>query len=373
MDERRAQRLHQRLRDAFEAAIRADRTERSRVLDEFCKGEPELRRRLEAMLLAAERERSHPPAGTDDPRRTAPPAPLRIPGLGPLIPIGRGGMAEVFESVRLRDGRRVAVKIPHPREPRGDRHRRFRREAAILERLRHPTIVRLLGRGDLEGVPYMVLELIEEGTPIDEHAKRRRLGLPEILTLVAEVADGLACAHRLGFIHRDLKPRNLLVDRHGRPHLLDFGIAKVDLSDLEHSIAHTGSAEVLGSLEAMSPEQLRLVDAPVDARSDIFQLALLLYRLVSGDHPPEGRDGTASLSLRLATTNGRIGALAGDPRIARRLRRVLEAALRFHPADRHQRIEAFAADLRDLQAGVRGGVRAPRAISRLLRRLGMRG
>lgn len=373
MDERRAQRLHQRLRDAFEAAIQSDAADRGRILDEFCRGEPELRRRLDAMLLAADRQRSPSPVDGDDPKSTPPPAPLRIPGLGPLVPIGRGGMAAVFESVRLRDGRRVAVKIPHPREARGDRHRRFRREAAILDRLRHPTIVRLLGRGDLGGVPYMVLELVEEALPIDEHAKRRQLGLPEILDLVAEVADGLAHAHRLGFIHRDLKPRNLLVDRLGRPHLLDFGIAKVDLSDLELSIAHTGSAEVLGSLEAMSPEQLRLVEAPVDARSDIFQLALLLYRLVSGDRDRGGRDGTASLSLRLATTNGRIGALSGDPRIVRRLRRVLEAALRLHPADRHQRMEAFAADLRDLRGGVRSRVRAPRSIHRLLRRLGMRG
>jgi serine/threonine protein kinase len=373
MDERRARRLHQRLRDAFEAAIRADGAERGRVLDGFCEGEPALRLRLEAMLRAAERGLTTPLAVPKPLVRESPPAPARIPGLGPLVAIGCGGMGEVFESIRLHDGRRVAVKIPRPRELSSPQRRRFLREAAILARLRHPTIVRLLGRGDLAGVPYMVLELVEEGCPIDEHAARLQLDLPAILGLIAEVADGLAHAHALGFVHRDLKPRNLLVDRHGRPHLLDFGIAKVDLSNLEHPIAPTGSAEVLGSLEAMSPEQLRLVEAPVDARSDIYQLALLLYRLVSRDRPPSGGGGTASLSLRLAARNGRIGALAGEPRMARRLRRVLEAALRFHPADRHQRMEAFAADLREIRAGVRGGVRAPRAVQRLLRRLGMRG
>ncbi len=274
-------------------------------------------------------------------------------------------MGEVFRTTRLDDGRAVAVKIPHRGVGMEGRVRRLRREAAILDRLRHPSIVRLLGEGESRGVPYLVLELVEDGQPIDEHAQARRLGLAERIDLVIAIADGLAEAHALGFVHRDLKPRNVLVDGQGCPRLLDFGIAKACLDDLGRSAASTDSSQVVGSLEAMSPEQLGLVRAPIDAQSDVFQLALILYRLALAGEAPD-----SSIGLRMIARGGGLEPIPGDRRLVRPLQRVIRAALRLHPAERHPGIESFAADLRDLRAGTLRQTRAPGALDRWARRIG---
>lgn len=361
MDDSGSRRL-QRLRDAFEAALRSEGTTRARVLDAFCAGHPELRPRIEAMLRSAD---AAPPA-LDSPSAAAgaTPRPPRLRGFSALEPIGRGGMGEVFRSTRLHDGRAVAVKLPHLGVGVEGRVRRLRREASILAQLHHPSIVRLLGQGESRGVPYLVLELVEEGRPIDEYALARRLGLDERIDLVIAIADGLAEAHARGFVHRDLKPRNVLVDRLGRPRLLDFGIAKATLDDLEQSGASTSSQQVVGSLEAMSPEQLGLVKAPVNAQSDLFQLALILHRLaIASDATGVGS------SLRMIARGGRLEPIPGDPRLARPLQRVIGAALRRHPSERHGGIEAFAADLRDLRRGTLRQPRAPGLLARLRLRI----
>lgn len=340
---------------------------RARELDRICTGHPGLRRELEGLLAAAERPES--PAAEEISESSAPagaePDPPSVPGFGPLRPLGRGGMGEVHQATRLRDGRAVALKFPHLDRPLDrERRARFHREAMILSKLDHPGIVRLLDRGSHGGRPYLVLELVEGGRPIDRFVAEERLPLAEILAMVHAIADSIGHAHRRGFVHRDLKPSNVLVDRDGRPRLLDFGIAKVEHRDLEATIAHTGAEQVLGSLEAMSPEQTRAIRAPVDARSDIYQLGLILHRLASPAAACAGDRAAALARLRAIARSVHVARIDGAPAIASPLRKVLQSALRCHPDDRYQRIVDFASDLRSILDGRFRRPAAPGALRR---------
>ena len=353
------------VRAAFEAVVDRDVTERARELDRICDGHPELRRELDALLAVADRTPDPSPELSSAKAVPAAEQPPEIPGFAPLRPIGRGGMGEVFSSRRLRDRHPVAIKFPHRDRPLDEPRRvRFNREALILERLEHPGIVRLLGRGMHGGFPYLVLDLVECGRPIDRFARESRLFLGEIIALAHAVAESIAHAHGKGFVHRDLKPANILVDRDGRPRLLDFGIAKIEHRELEATILHTGAEQVLGSLEAMSPEQTRAVQAPVDARSDIYQLGLVLHRLASPEAIPAGGQIAALARLRAIARSVRVAQIDGDPRWTRPLRRVLHAALRCHPDDRYQRMSDFSQDLRLILEGRFRRPTAPGACSR---------
>lgn len=337
------------VRAMFESVVDKDGVERARQLDRVCLGLPELRRELEALLAAADRA---PDPGAEEKRtvRSIDPSlhdPPSLPGFGPLVPIGRGGMGEVFAARRLHDGRRLAIKFPHrDRALDAARCARFDREGQILDRLDHPGIVRLVARGTHRGLPYLALELVEDGVPIDRFAAASRLTLPEIIAMTHAIAESIAHAHARGFVHRDLKPANVLVDRDGRTRLLDFGIAKVEHRELEATLLHTGAEQVLGSLEAMSPEQTRAVHAPVDARSDIYQLGLILHRLAAPNSLPSSGHAAALARLRAIARSVRVARIDGDPLLARPLRRVLHASLRCHPEDRYQRMSDFASDLR---------------------------
>lgn len=358
-----------RLREIFDAVVDEDRASRKARLARLCAGHPALRREVEGLLARVDARPTSPadpeefdPLGADP--EAPPPA---IHGFAPLRRIGRGGMGEVFATHRLVDRRPVAIKWPFQsvrEEPR--RLRRFRREGALLARLDHPRIVRLLGQGWHEGTPYLVLSLVETGVPIDRFVRERGIDLGGVIGLAREIALALAHAHERGLVHRDLKASNVLVDAEGRPTLLDFGIAKVAHEDLAASLAYTTAEELLGSLEAMSPEQTRLVEAPVDGRSDVYQLALLLRDLVAPRSAATVEPIGAAARLRAITRRARIGSIEGDRRLASDLRRVLRAALRRHPDDRHPTVGDFAGDLDSVLEGCLRRPTAPGLLRRAM-------
>ncbi len=228
---------------------------------------------------------------------------------------GRHGRGLRGTSPARRPPPRDQVPASRPR-PRRRALRRFNREGLILDRLDHPGIVRLVARGTHHGLPYLALELVEDGVPIDRYVARSRLALGEILAMTHAIAESIAHAHAKGFVHRDLKPANVLVDRDGRTRLLDFGIAKVEHRELEATVLHTGAEQVLGSLEAMSPEQTRAVHAPVDARSDIYQLGLILHRLAAPNSLPSSGHAAALARLRAIARSVRVARIDGDPLLA---------------------------------------------------------
>jgi len=216
--------------------------------------------------------------------------------------LGVGGMGEVYRARDRQLDRDVAIKMLPPLFTGDlDRLARFEREAKILAALNHPHIGAIYGLERVDGVPALVLELVEGPTL----AQRLSEGLPtvtEAIALAAQITDALDFAHQRGIIHRDLKPANITVTSAGAVKLLDFGLAKAVADDTTNERAagpsvpvttsHPGA--ILGTAAYMSPEQAR--GEPVDARSDLFSLGAVLYEMVTGRRAFGGE--TASAVIR---------------------------------------------------------------------------
>jgi hypothetical protein len=207
---------------------------------------------------------------------------VRIVGM-----IAEGGMGRVYEGRQEKPSRTVAVKVLRPGLTSREVLRRFANEAEILGRLRHPAIAQIHAAGTfaLVGahVPYFVMEHVPGAVPITRHVRDRALNLDERLDLFDAVVDAVAYGHSRSVIHRDLKPGNIVVDEEGRPKVIDFGVAR-ELGR-EDGTALTRLGQVLGTLQAMSPEQVNADTGEVDARSDVYSLGVVLYELLV-DKPP---------------------------------------------------------------------------------------
>lgn len=214
--------------------------------------------------------------------------------------IARGGMAEVFLAERA-DGRyeqQVAVKLLRAGVHSEETVERFRVERQILASVDHPSIARLVDDGVTgDGRPYLVIEYVE-GVPIDRYCDEHRLPVRERLQLFLAVAEAVQHAHRNLVIHRDLKPSNILVDRRGRVKLLDFGIATL----LDEDGGNTVGPRTRPDRRWMTPEYAapeQITDRPRTG-SDIYQLGVVLYELMSGRHPLEDDTGTYPYRLQRA-------------------------------------------------------------------------
>src|SRR5512143_1711230 len=195
--------------------------------------------------------------------------------LGPyeiLDLVGAGGMGEVYRARDPRLGRDVAIKVL-PAEVGADpeRLRRFEQEARAVAALSHPNILTVFDVGTHEGVPYVVMELLQ-GETLREMVSRRVPTQRQVLSFAVQVAKGLDAAHAKGIVHRDLKPENVFVTADGRVKVLDFGLAKQVQRLTANSVEPTASSpteagQMVGTIGYMSPEQAR--GLPVDARTDV--------------------------------------------------------------------------------------------------------
>src|SRR5262245_2178406 len=194
--------------------------------------------------------------------------------------LGEGGMGKVYEAEERLSGRRVALKVLRPELARSEPARRlFENEMSILARLDHPNVVRCLACAEIDGELVMALELLEGRTLRQLLATDDALDWQRALGIVQQIASALVAAHEHEppIVHRDLKPENVMILADGTVKVTDFGIAKV-LAALGNATTHS-----VGTLQYMSPEQ---IDAsPIDARSDLYALGLVLYELLT-DRPP---------------------------------------------------------------------------------------
>src|ERR1700733_3507003 len=209
------------------------------------------------------------------------PKPDKIGKYEILDVLGRGGMGVVYRARDSRLGRIVAIKqLTASFSGTPDMLRRFYEEAKKQASLHHNNIVIVFDAGDQDGEPYIVMEYVE-GEALDRTIKeQKRIELELALSIVEQVCLALAYAHRKGVIHRDVKPANVIVQRDGTAKLFDFGIAR-DESRLDKTRTSTGI--MVGTPPYMAPERFR--GAPVDGRSDIFSVGVLLYELVTGRRP----------------------------------------------------------------------------------------
>ena len=194
--------------------------------------------------------------------------------------VGRGTIGFVYLAEHTQTNAKVAIKILRvDRESNYGQDYRdlFRKEAVVNRPLQHPQIVKLLASGEHGGLPYHVFEYID-GQTLESFSSQQMIDSREAARIIADVADAIHFSHRCGVVHRDLKPSNILLDKLGRPHVADFGIA------LDHSELGTGACYV-GTPLYMSPEQVRGSSHHLDGRSDIFSLGVILYQLTTGVHP----------------------------------------------------------------------------------------
>lgn len=270
--------------------------------------------------------------------------PETIGGIRVVRELGRGGFGAVFLAEEARPRRLVALKVMRPLFTPAEA-RRFEFEAESLARLDHPCIARVHSCGfadELGGSPFIVMEYVE-GLRLDEHLAGRRPALPERLGLLIEICGAVSHAHQRGVLHRDLAPKNILVDGAGRPRILDFGLAcglEADARSL------TAEGAVVGTLRYMSPEQLSGDVGAVDTRSDVYSLGVITFEALCGRHPYLADDAASvGESIRRLATAPAPRPSSLDRSMRGDLEAVVEAAIERDPARRYQSAAALADDL----------------------------
>ena len=275
--------------------------------------------------------------------------------------LGTGGMAEVWLARRA-DGafkRDVALKLPLLTRRRADLEQRFAHERDILAKFEHPHIARFYDAGvDTEGLPYLSMEYVN-GQALMKWCSSKGLGIEQRLALFLQVLDAVKYAHEKHIIHRDLKPSNIIVTESGQVRLLDFGVAKM----LEEDGDEPQLSRIYGQAltpDYASPESLS--GTPVDARSDVYSLGVILYELLTGTRPYRLSSNASLAGLRQAVTTadvkkpstqltpqGSMSRAASQDRLARKLRGDLDAlvlkALAKEPSERYDSAASMAEDL----------------------------
>jgi len=267
--------------------------------------------------------------------------------------LGRGAMGIVYEGVDPHIGRKVAIKtirfdaLTAPAEQQ-EAQQRFMREARSAGNLSHPSIVTIYEVGEHEGLSFIAMEFIEGESLESMIAARRRLPFEGVVELIAQLGDALDYAHRNGVIHRDIKPANILVDREGRPRIVDFGIARIASSSL------TQTATVLGTPSYMAPEQI--AGQKIDHRVDLFALGAILYELLTFQRAFPGDNVTTVIYKIMNVTPPPPRVF--DQSLSPGLDAVLGVALAKDPAVRYQSGRALAEDLRNYQQFEDGAAQA---------------
>jgi len=265
--------------------------------------------------------------------------------------VARSGMATIYRATDLRDNRTVALKIPHPdMEADPILFDRFKREAAIGERLHHPNVMRVFGGEDRSRI-YMVMEwcqgrllrrILDESRNVDEG----RLPQERAIRIAAGVLQALDYIHSNGVVHRDLKPENIMVDDNDNIKLIDFGIAGDSAS---RRLTYANFTATLGTPDYISPEQVK--GKRGDGRTDIYSLGVILYEMLSGKLPFSGPTPLAAMNDRLL--NHPVPPRVADPSISPQLQEIIYRALERDPQNRYAHASDF---LRDLQNPAQVGV-----------------
>ena len=263
--------------------------------------------------------------------------------------LGAGGMGEVFRATDTRLHRAVAIKIlPRDRVADPDRKRRFLQEARAASALNHPNIVAIYDIASDGGVDYLVMEYVQ-GKSLDKLIALRGMPLLEALELAAQIASALAAAHAAGIVHRDIKPANVMVAAETQVKILDFGLAKlvertptVEEETVTQQTALSEPGTALGTAAYMSPEQAS--GRPLDYRTDIFSLGIVIHEMIAGQRPFRGKSQVDTMHCIIHDPRPLLSQQPPE------LNEILDKALAKDPKARYQHAGDLALDLRRLHS-----------------------
>ena len=350
----------QRIERIYTGALKLDTDQRAAFIEGACAGDASVRKEVESLLacqpqadhflespaieVAAQALAEAQKAGSESDLVGRTLLHYRI-----TAKIGEGGMGVVYRAQDTNLNRPVAIKFLSGEAADEEAGRRFQQEAQTASSLNHPHILTVFETGEFQGQQYLVTEYIDGGTLHDWHMTTRP-DWRQVVELLSGVADGLACAHEAAIVHRDIKPRNILVTKNGYAKLADFGLAKV-LEHLERdtqtdtlTTGMTKPGVILGTIPYMSPEQASA--SPVDSRSDIFSFGIVLYEMLAGRRP---FTGDTNLEVLHAIIHRDPPPLAEcRPELPASLCVVIEKALEKNPAERYQTMRELVVDLRRL-------------------------
>jgi eukaryotic-like serine/threonine-protein kinase len=271
--------------------------------------------------------------------------------------LGAGGMGEVYAAEDLTLHRQVALKVlsaafTHDAE----RRQRFAREAQAVAALNHPNIVTIHSVEQAGDVHFLTMEMVA-GKPLSELIPPGGLPLARLLKLAIPLTDAVSAAHQRGITHRDLKPANIMIGDDGRLKVLDFGLAKLKEDQLAAGAtvlptqSVTGEGRILGTIAYMSPEQAE--GKPIDHRSDIFSLGIVLYEMTTGERPFKGETSLSVLSSIIKDTPRPITDI--NRALPRDLARIVRRCLMKDPNDRYQSARDIRNDLDELRQSIESG------------------
>ncbi|HZQ66487.1 MAG TPA: Stk1 family PASTA domain-containing Ser/Thr kinase [Gaiellaceae bacterium] len=271
--------------------------------------------------------------------------------------LGSGGMADVYLAEDKELGRRVALKLLNERHANDDQFvERFRREAQSAAGLNHPNIVSIFDRGQAEGTYYIAMEYLDGRTLKELLVRNGPTPVPIAIDYARQILGALAFAHRAGIVHRDIKPHNIVVRKDGRLKVTDFGIARSGASQM------TEAGSIVGTAQYLSPEQAR--GAPVDARSDLYSLGIVLYEMLTGKVPYTG-DAPVEIAMKhLTAVPDPPSKLRPD--VPHDLDAIVMRALAKDPEQRYSSAEEMDADLARVARGVAVSQKTEEAMTQVL-------
>jgi eukaryotic-like serine/threonine-protein kinase len=257
--------------------------------------------------------------------------------------LGSGGMADVYLAEDEELGRRIAIKILNDRHANDEQFvERFRREAKNAAGLSHPNIVAIYDRGEAEGTYYIAMEYLDGRSLKELVVARGPLPISDAIDATRQVLAALRFAHRKGVVHRDIKPHNVMADADGRLKVTDFGIARAGVSQM------TEAGSIIGTAQYLSPEQAR--GAPVDQRSDLYSIGIVLYEMLTGKTPFSG-ETPVEIAMKHLSDPPRPPSLE-RPDISPDLDMVVLRALAKSPDDRFQTAEEMDSELERVGRGL---------------------
>jgi serine/threonine protein kinase/Tol biopolymer transport system component len=291
-----------------------------------------------------------------------PPAPgSRVDAYELIRPLGRGGMGEVWLATEVHLRRKVALKLlPLDLTRDTTRVTRFQQEARAASALSHPNVCVIHALGmTADGQHYIAMEYVE-GQTLRARLVGERLLLREALDIAIQIASALAAAHASGIVHRDIKPENVMLRPDGVVKVLDFGLAKLtsaadsDAAQSTQTAFRTEAGSVVGTVAYMSPEQAR--GQPVDARTDIWSLGVLLYEMVAGRSPFPGQSSSDVLAAILQNEPAPLARF--DPDLPTELQRIVGKTLRKERSQRYQTVQDLLLDLQALREEIQSQARS---------------